>query len=65
MLTKVGFFAWEAAWGESLTLDHLKQRGWTLANDVIFLEEKSTDHVLHYAKMRILWPLSFSLFKVE
>ena len=56
MLTKVGFFAWEAAWGESLTLDHLKQRGWTLANDVIFLEEKSTDHVLHYAKMRILWP---------
>ena len=27
VLTKVGFFAWEAAWGKVLTQDQLKMRG--------------------------------------
>ena len=31
--TKVGFFAQEALWGKTLTLDQLKRRGRSLCND--------------------------------
>ncbi|RVW55078.1 hypothetical protein CK203_067116 [Vitis vinifera] len=30
--TKIAFFAWEATWGKTLTLDRLQRRGWHLPN---------------------------------
>ena len=63
----MGFFAWEALWGEALTLDQLKRRGWTLANKcfLCLADEESTNHILIYCtKTRVLWELLFALFGV-
>ena len=34
---KIGFFAWEAAWGKVLKLDQLKRRGMAFANIFFFV----------------------------
>ena len=50
-----------------LTLDHLKKRGWTLANRCFLCcaEEESIDHILiHCTKARVLSELLFALFGV-
>ena len=64
---KVSFFTWEATWGKALTLGHLQQRGWSLAN-ICFLCHtyiESIDHILlHCGKARLLWELLVSLFRV-
>ncbi|RVW94296.1 putative ribonuclease H protein [Vitis vinifera] len=46
--SKVGFFAWEAAWGKVLTQDQLKRRGWKLANRCPLCcdEEETINHIL-------------------
>ena len=46
--SKVGFFAWEAAWGRILTLDLLKRRGGVLANRCFLCEEmeETVGHLL-------------------
>ena len=33
---RVSFFAWEATWGETLTLDQVQKRGWSLANKFFY-----------------------------
>ncbi|KAJ9701497.1 hypothetical protein PVL29_006726 [Vitis rotundifolia] len=66
--TKVGFFAWEASWGRVLTQDHLKRRGWFLANRCFLCckEEETINHILiHCPKARVLWNLVFSMFGVH
>ena len=35
--TKVGFFVWEVWWGKILSMDQLKKRGFSLAQQVYFL----------------------------
>ena len=48
-----------------LTLDHLKRRGWSLANTCFLCleEEETIDRILiHCVKARVLWNLVFSLF---
>ncbi|RVW19481.1 hypothetical protein CK203_114085 [Vitis vinifera] len=53
--TKVGFFAWEASWGKVLTQDHLKRRGWSLANRCFLCcdDEETINHILiHCPKAR-------------
>ena len=53
--TKMGFFAWEASWGNVLTLDQLKR--WSMANRCFLccVEEKSIDYILIYCtKARVL-----------
>ena len=50
-----------------LTLDHLKRKGWFLANRCFLCleEEKIIDHILiHCVKTRVLWISLFSLFGV-
>ena len=67
VLIKVGFFAWEASWGKSLTLDQLKKRGWSLHNRhfLCCAAEESIDHLLiHCTNARILWELLFTFFGV-
>ena len=68
MPTKVGFFVLEVAWRRISTLGQLKRRGllikkkklkrrgWTSPNicNLCKVEEKSTNHILHYAETRIL-----------
>ncbi|RVW87760.1 Transposon TX1 uncharacterized 149 kDa protein [Vitis vinifera] len=54
--TKVGFFAWEASWGKVLTQDHLKRRGWSLANRCFLCcdDEETINHILiHCPKAKI------------
>ena len=65
--TKVGFFAWEASWGQVLTLDQLKRRGWNIANGCFLCcdEEETINHILiHWSKVRVLRELDFALFGV-
>ncbi|RVX00794.1 hypothetical protein CK203_026384 [Vitis vinifera] len=64
---KVCFFALEATWGKTLTLDQLQRRGWSLANCCFLClsHEEFIDHILlHCDKARVLWELLFSLFRV-
>ncbi|RVX17120.1 putative ribonuclease H protein [Vitis vinifera] len=65
--SKVSFFAWEASWGNVLTMDQLKKRGWALANRCFLCceEEESIDHILiHCSRARVLWELLFAIFGV-
>ncbi|RVX11625.1 hypothetical protein CK203_015803 [Vitis vinifera] len=66
--TKVGFFAWEASWGKVLTQDHLKRRGWSLANRCFLCcdDEETINHILiHCPKAKVLWNLMFTMFRVN
>ena len=68
MSPKVSFFVWEATWSKVLTLDHLKMRGWSLANKSFLCQEEKEfiNHLLfHYVNTRVLWHLLFSLFRVQ
>ena len=61
---KVGFFAWEASWGEVMTLDQLKKRGRPLANRCYLCEEEeeTLNHLLvHCPKVRMLWELILAI----
>ena len=65
--TQMDFFAWEATWGNVLTLDQLKRRGWSIANRCLLCcaEEESINHILiHCTKTRVLWELLFASFGV-
>ena len=65
---KISFFAWEAMWGKTLTLDMVQKRGWALANRCFMCLEKeeTIDHLLlHCSKTRVLWDLIFTLFGVS
>ena len=65
--TKVGFFALEASWRKVLTLDHLKRKGWAIANRCFLCcaEEESINHIIiHCSRARVLWELVFVLFGV-
>lgn len=60
------FFAWEATWGKSLTLDHGWKRGLILENRCFLCqesEEMMTHILLHCTKTRVL-ELLFSLYGV-
>ena len=64
---RVSFFGWETLWGKALALDQLKKKGWPLANKCYLCQrhKESIDHILlHCAKVRTLWTLFFSLFRV-
>ncbi|RVW30290.1 hypothetical protein CK203_098815 [Vitis vinifera] len=53
---KISFFAWEAMWGKTLTLDMVQKRGWALANRCFMCLEKeeTIDHLLlHCSKTRV------------
>ena len=67
MPPKVAFFTWKAFWGKVLALDQLQRRGNFLANRCVLCLSKveTVDHLLHYAKTRVLWNLLFSLFGVS
>ena len=66
---KISLFAWEDAWGKTLTLDLVQKRGWSLANRCFMcLENEGTiDHLLlHCSKTRrTLWELLFTLVGVS
>ena len=65
---KISFFAWEATWGKTLTLDMVQKRGRTLTNRCFMCLEKeeTIDHLLlHCSKTRVLWDLLFTLFGVS
>ena len=56
VLLKVGFFDWEAMWGNVLTLDQLQRRGWSLANKCFLCNNKkeSINHIpIHCMKTRV------------
>lgn len=48
VLTKVGFFAYEAAWRQILTLDRLKKRVWTLVNLSTFARMKKNQLFIYF-----------------
>ena len=65
---KISFFAWEATWGKTLTLDLVQKRGWVLTNRCFMCLEKeeTIDHLLlHCSKTRVLWDLLFNLVVVS
>ncbi|RVW76702.1 putative ribonuclease H protein [Vitis vinifera] len=66
--TKVVFFAWEATWGNVLTLDRLQRRGVQLSN-CCFLrecEEENVNHILiHCIVVRALWDIVLGLVDVK
>ena len=62
--TKVGFFAWEVWWGKILTMDQLKNRGFSLASRCVFCgnDEESLEHLfIHCPKVWCMWTAIFSL----
>ena len=60
---KVAFFAWEASWGKVLTLDQLQRRDTFWQRGIFCLFKAETvDHLLHCAKIWVLWNFLFSLF---
>lgn len=65
---RVGFFfAWEAIWGKTWTLDKLKRRDLSLRNKCFMSksEEKSIHYILlHCDSTRMLWHLVFSMFGI-
>ena len=68
VLTKVGFFAWEALWGKVLTLDQLKRKGWNIANRCFLCcaEEQTINHILiHCFEAKVFWELVFAMFGVK
>ena len=61
---KLGFFAWEASWGNVLTLDQLKRRRIPLVNRCFLCEEEeeTIDHLLiHCSRAKMLWNLFLSI----
>ena len=65
---KICFFPWEAVWGKILTLDRLKKRAFAFANRSYLCHEckETMDHLLILCKkMRLLWELLFSLFRIS
>ena len=46
--TKVGFFAWEATWGQILAMEQLKRRGWVLTGFCCMYKDvdESVDYLL-------------------
>ena len=55
--TKVVFFAWEATWGNVLTLDRLQRRGVQLPNCCFLCgcEEENVNHILiHFIVVKAL-----------
>ena len=68
VLSKVSFFAWEAAWGKVLTLDKLQRRGWHLPNRCFLcgcVEETIHHILLHCLAVRPLWEVILSLVGVS
>ncbi|RVW47678.1 hypothetical protein CK203_095453 [Vitis vinifera] len=66
--TKVGFFCLGSFLGEGANQDHLKRRGWSLANRCFLCcdDEETINHILiHFPKARVLWNLVFTLFRVN
>ena len=61
--TKVGFFAWEVWWGNILTMDQLKKRGFSLASRCVFCgkDEESLEHLLIHCQRFGACGLAFSL----
>ena len=65
---KTGVFAWEAAWGNVLTLDQLKRRGMTFANRCFMCEEEeeTIDHLMFHCKFaKMLWDLVLSIVGIS
>ena len=65
---KTGVFAWEAAWGKVLTLDHLKRRGMNFANRCFMCEEEeeTIEHLLIHCNLaKILWNLFLSIVGIS
>ena len=65
---KISFFAWEATWGKTLTLDLIQKRGGVLTNRCFLCheKEKTIDYLLlHCTKTRVLWTLLFTLFEMS
>ena len=57
---KIGVYAWEATWGQVLTLDQLKRSGMTLVNRCFMCkeDEENIDHLLiHCKSAKMLWNL--------
>ena len=52
ILSKVGFFAWEAWWGNVLTTTQLKRRGFQLASKCPFCgkKEEELEHILIHCR---------------
>ena len=68
MPTKVAFFAWEATWGEVLTLDRLQIRGLQLPNCCFLCgcEEENVNHIfIHCIVVRALWDIVLGLVDVK
>ena len=40
VLTKLGFFSWEATWGRILTMNQLRKRDWTLVSRCFFCKDE-------------------------
>ena len=60
ILSKIGFFPWEASWGKVITLDKLKRRGRALANRCCLCkeDEETIDHLLIHCKItKMFWDL--------
>ena len=65
---KVSFFAREATWSKTLTLDLIQKRGWALANRcfLCYEKEETIDHLLlRCTKTGVLWELFFTLVRVS
>ena len=64
VLSKLGFFAWEASWGKVLILDQLKRRGIPLVNRCFLCEEneETIDHLfIHCSRAKMLWDLLLAI----
>ena len=66
--SKVSFFAWEAWWGEVLTMNQLKNRGYQLASICPFCRKNddSLDHILiHCLAICELWTTILSVTRIS